>query len=150
MLTKKGCHQTPDVPEGISPGCFRRRKCPAGSAPHVASPMGRPLIHHGTQNGIRYRCSGNLIPSLKCLLLPEYNQGRFARDYTTAQDIHKTRHTATENTQGCIYAGTEIDTKQFRGEQEKQALLHKSLSLPWYNCLHIRRIFQIKLMSIYC
>lgn len=55
------------------------------------------------------QCSGILIPSLKLLLLPAPNEGRFACDYTPlmsfdyrmAQDVNKTRHTATENTQGC-------------------------------------------------
>lgn len=30
-------------------------------------------------------------------------------DYRIPQDVHKTRHTATENTQGCTYTGIVID-----------------------------------------
>lgn len=43
-------------------------------------------------------------------------------DYRMAQDVHKTRHTATENTQGCIYTGTEIDTNN--SEESKKSKLY--------------------------
>lgn len=42
-------------------------------------------------------------------------------DYRMAQDVHKTKHAATENTQGGIYTGTEMDTNN-SGESKKSKL----------------------------
>lgn len=99
---------------------------------------GRLLIQHSMQNGMRCLYSGNLMRPLKYLPLPEYIQGCSACDYTPlmsfgykmAQDVRKTRHTATENTLGCVYTGTERDTNNSEESKESKFCSIKALICP--------------------
>jgi len=47
-----------------------------------------------------------------------------------AQDIHKTRHTATENTPGCTYTGTEIDTNNSEESKKSKLCSTKAFLCP--------------------
>jgi len=41
-------------------------------------------------------------------------------DCTIPQDVPKTRHTATENTQGCTYTGTGIDANNSEESKKRK------------------------------
>ena len=43
-------------------------------------------------------------------------------DCTIPQDVPKTRHTATENTQGCTYTGTGIDANNSEESKKRKKL----------------------------